>query len=55
MVPDPDVLPALDAPPRSGVFIDHDQIELTDEEIAVGNALGEIIDTDDDHDRGVRR
>lgn len=46
------LLPELDTPPRSGVFVDHDDVPLTAEDIAVGNALGEVIDVDDDDDRG---
>lgn len=49
--PEPE-LPALDSPPKSGIFIDHDDAELTDDEIALGNALGEAIDVDDDNDDG---
>lgn len=45
-------LPRLDEPPRSGVFVDHDDAPLTEEDIALGNALGELIDVDDDDDRG---
>ena len=46
-----DLLPELDEPPRSGVFIDHDAAPLTADEIALGLALGEVIDIDDDDDR----
>lgn len=45
------VLPILDSPPKSGVFVDHDDVPLTDDDIALGNALGEVIDVDDDDDR----
>jgi hypothetical protein len=45
-----DLLPVLDEPPKSGVFIDHDDAELTDEDVALGNALGEVIDVEDDDD-----
>lgn len=45
-----DALPILDEPPKSGVFVDHDDEPLTDDEIALGNALGEVIDVDDDDD-----
>lgn len=45
-------LPAVDTPPRSGVFVEHDELVLTEEEIAEGNALGEEIDVDDDDDNG---
>jgi len=49
--PDPELLPELDEPPKSGVFIDHDAHPLTEDEIALGNALGEVIDVDNDDDR----
>ena len=49
--PTDDVLPQLDEPPKSGVFIDHDAEPLTADDIALGNALGQVIDVDDDHDR----
>jgi hypothetical protein len=45
-------LPVLDSPPRSGVFIDHDAAPLTEDDIALGNVLGEEIDPDDDDDNG---
>lgn len=45
-----DVLPQLDDPPKSGVFVDHDAEPLTEDDIALGNALGEVIDVDDDED-----
>lgn len=44
-------LPVLDEPPKSGVFVDHDDEPLTAEDIALGNALGEVIDVIDDDDR----
>ena len=49
--PDPELLPELDSPPTSGVFIDHDAAPLTPDDIALGNALGAVIDVDDDDDR----
>lgn len=49
---DPIDLPAVDEPPRSGVFIEHDELELTDDEIAAGNQLGAAIDVEDDDDNG---
>ena len=49
---DPADLPAVDEPPRSGVFVEHDELELTDAEIAEGNRLGQVIDPDDDEDSG---
>lgn len=48
----PAELPALDDPPRSGVWVEHDTLELTEEEIAEGNRLAAAIDPDDDHDNG---
>lgn len=48
--PDEEMLPILDSPPKSGVFVDHDDSELTQEEIDLGNALGQVIDVDDDGD-----
>lgn len=45
-------LPAVDTPPQSGVFVEHDELVLTDEEIAEGNVLGESIDVYDDEDSG---
>lgn len=45
-----DLLPVLDEPPKSGVFVDHDDAELTEDEIALGNALGKAIDLGDDED-----
>ena len=45
-------LPQVDEPPRSGVFVEHDELELTAAEIADGNMLGEAIDVDDDDDNG---
>lgn len=46
-------LPVLDEPPKSGIYIDHDAAPLTEDEIALGNALGEVIDVDDDDDNGL--
>lgn len=48
-----DLLPVLDEPPKSGVFIDHDAVPLTADDIALGNALREVIDTGDDGDNGL--
>ena len=48
--PDSDELPALDDEPASGVYVDHDSLELTDDEAALGRALGEVIDVEDDDD-----
>lgn len=45
-----DLLPVLDEPPKSGVFIDHDSEPLTEDDIDLGNALGDVIDVDDDDD-----
>ncbi len=44
-------LPVLDSPPKSGIFIDHDDEPLTDDDVDLGNALGAVIDIDDDTDR----
>lgn len=44
------LLPTLDRPPTSGVFVGHDDDDLTDDDIALGNALGQVIDVDDDTD-----
>lgn len=44
-------LPALDEPPRSGEFIDHDAAPPTADDVALGQALGAAIDVDDDDDR----
>lgn len=43
-------LPTLDEPPKSGVFVDHDDADLTEDDIALGNALGQVIAVDDDTD-----
>lgn len=48
-------LPALDDEPKSGVYVDHDDAELTAEDIAAGQALGRLIDVDDDGDTGLGR
>lgn len=45
-------LPAVDTPPQSGAFVEHDELVLTDEEIAEGNRLGGSIDILDDADNG---
>lgn len=45
-------LPVLDEPPKSGVFVDHDDEPLTAADVALGNALGALIDVDDDNDHG---
>ena len=50
---EPVELPQVDEPPRSGVFVEHDSLELTAEEIAEGKRLGEAIDPDDDTDSGL--
>jgi|GEM_PF-1518669 len=52
---DPATLPAIDDPPKSGVFVDHEEFFLapTPEEIAEGNRLGEAIDVNDDLDNGL--
>ena len=45
------VLPA-DETPKNGVWAE-EHPELTPEEIAEGNRLGEVIDPDDDEDNGI--
>ena len=49
------LLPELDTPPSTGVFVDHEDFfaTATDEEIEAGNFLGEIIDIEADHDNGM--
>jgi len=50
---DPEVLPALDSPPKSGVWVEgHPGEDLTDEEVEAGERLGAAIDIDDDEDNG---
>ena len=46
-------LPILDSPPKSGVYIDHDAVPVSDEDAEIGNRLAEIIDVDDDDDNGL--
>jgi hypothetical protein len=46
------MLPELDTEPSSGVYIEHDDLTPTEEEIAEGNRMGETIDWDDDDDNG---
>ena len=48
------VLPEVDTPPKSGVWVDHELFVPTPEEIALGNALGMDIDTADPLDDGGR-
>lgn len=47
-------LPVIDEPPKSGVWVDHEEWfgDLSDDEIAEGNRLGGAIDPDDDDDNG---
>lgn len=46
-------LPELDDQPKSGVFAPElAELEPTEEEIAEGNRLGQIIDIDNDEDNG---
>lgn len=51
---EPRELPPIDDPPKSGVWVDHEEWfgNLTAEEIAEGNRLGQTIDIDDDDDNG---
>lgn len=44
-------LPA-DEPPKSGEFVEHDDLVLTPEEMQEGRHLGETIDTENDEDGG---
>ena len=37
----PVILPVVDDPPKTGVWVDPEEWEVTDEEVAAGNALGE--------------
>jgi hypothetical protein len=48
-----DELPRLDDEPKSGVYVDHDDADLTDDDIAEGQRLGEAIDVEDDDDNGL--
>ena len=48
-------LPAIDKPPTDGIYRDAEVRafgQLTDDELAAGNALGALIDIDDDGDNG---
>ena len=52
MADEPEVLPAVDSDPDEW----HDEHpDATEEEIVVGNRLGETIDVDDDEDNGLDR
>lgn len=48
----PETLTAVDTPPSSGVWVEHDMLELTADEITAGNHQGVAIDIDDDEDNG---
>jgi hypothetical protein len=50
----PHELPALDSDPDHW-GPDHDDLTITDDEIAEGNRQGAEIDTDDDDDNGLSR
>jgi hypothetical protein len=52
---EPVLLPVVDTPPKSGVFVDADDMALTPEERDEGNRLGREIDIDDDFDNGLGR
>lgn len=52
--PEP-LLPVLDSPPSDGVFRHLEDAPPTQDEIDLGNALGEVIDVDDDSDTGEGR
>jgi hypothetical protein len=48
-----ETLPELDDEPKDGTYAPEvNEIEPTEEEIALGNALGGSIDVDDDEDAG---
>lgn len=49
----PELLPVVDDEPKSGIYVDHDEIAVTDNEAAEGNAQGNTIDIDDDDDNGL--
>lgn len=51
--PEQKLLPAVDTPPASGVFVDHDEVELDIDEVLDGNALGDMIEIEDDEDNGL--
>lgn len=47
------LLPEMDDQPKGGYYAPElSELELTPEEIAQGNLLGQIIDIDDDEDNG---
>lgn len=52
MTDQPVALPAVDEPPSGGVWTEHDDLELTEDEVADGNHLGATIDAADDTDTG---
>ena len=41
------MLPIVDTPPANGIFVEHFDLELTDEEIAAGNADGDLVEDKD--------
>lgn len=46
-------LPAIDTPPKSGRYVEHDEFHLSDDEAHEGNTLGLLIDTEHDDDNGL--
>lgn len=50
-MPAPTRLPEIDSPPER--WVDAEDFEITDEELELGNRLGQTIDVDDDEDGGV--
>jgi hypothetical protein len=52
---DEPILPVLDTEPKSGVYVDHDDVPLSEEDAELGRALGEAIDVDVDDDNGLDR
>jgi hypothetical protein len=52
-MPEQAALPAVDTEPKSGVYIDHDTLELTEAEIVEGNRQGDVVDIEDDDDNGL--
>ncbi len=51
---EPNLLPVVDTPPKSGKWAEEHPRPML-EEIAAGNQLGRVIDIDDDTDNGLNR
>ena len=47
------MLPILDDEPKSGVYVDHDDLMLSEEEQEEGRRLGRSISVEDDDDNGL--